>query len=54
MPDVQNIRDIQTPEMAAWVQTIASSIIQEQMEKTRRNMRDDALRSLERTVAKSQ
>ncbi len=54
MPGVQSIRDIQTPEMAAWIQTITFSIVQEQIEKTRQSIRNDALRSLERAVAQFQ
>ncbi len=54
MPNVQDIQTVQTPEMAAWVQTIVAPMIQEQMEATRQAIRKDELGRLERTISEAQ
>ncbi len=54
MPSLQNIQNIQSPEMVAWVQTIVAPMIQEQIEATRRHIRQDELRRLERSFTEGQ
>ena len=45
-----SISDVQTPEMAAWVQNIVTPMIREQMEILRQEIREDGLGRLERSL----
>nr|HID14675.1 hypothetical protein [Anaerolineae bacterium] len=42
--------NVQTPEMASWVREIAHQVFREQAEMLRKEIRQDALRSLERSM----